>query len=426
MLRNMLMNPATGRHIFVTRLLASALITASALSSSISCAQADTSQQSSKNENLPPQQTGGTNKKTLQEFQIKQRSQARTSGNFGPYTVSNEKTCFDARRKQERACADFEDHYDSGESDGQAWFNRGKRYDNKGRLLSETERFSLIDAGYRKHCAGETPTKSGSWTLVSYNKGFSAQLDGWQFRPDDLASLEDWAKYVPDSSGGQWAVARYWYLYGWKARSSRAASDVSESAWKLFRERLAKADESLTLAETRPIGCPLVSALRLELMLMQSDTKGEMRKSFNDAQKKYPGYHPLYFAMARRYEPRWGGSEREFERFAQDVIKLASNPEGVGMYVRLYVNADEQNGLRLNKETLKPKWKTFQSGFEKLLKLYPNSETLVFQYIDFACRVGDSKTYRRLRPRAIGFEESYAFREPLDACDAAYGWTEVR
>ena len=85
------------------------------------------------------------------------------------------------------------------------------------------------------------------------------------------------------------------------------------------------------------------------------------------------------------------------------------------MYVRLYVNADEQNGLRLNKETLKPKWKTFQSGFEKLLKLYPNSETLVFQYIDFACRVGDSKTYRRLRPRAIGFEESYAFREPLDA-----------
>ena len=149
MLKIELTNAAMSRFVFASRVCALVLMVASALSPSISCAQTSATQQSGKNENLSVQSTAKASSATFQELQLKQRTAARLKGNFGPYVVGNDKTCFDSRRKQERVCADFEDQYDSGQSDGQAWFNGAARSDNKGQLLPGVERFALIDAGYR-------------------------------------------------------------------------------------------------------------------------------------------------------------------------------------------------------------------------------------------------------------------------------------
>ena len=359
--------------------------------------------------------------------QKNERDRARERRIFGPIQVGDKTTCFDGRRRIERRCADYENKRAEGEADGQAWFNGPTRSDQSGKPIPPAEGYAQIDATYQKHCSGKTRTKSGLWMLSFYVNGLDQQIEGWRFQPEDLKTLEGWAKYVPSSSGGAWAVARYWRAYAWDARGGRGAADVDPAAWTLFRERMEAADKSLLEAESQSRSpCPVVPTLRLLIMLDQGAPKADIRRQFDVLQKTFPEYHGLYAAMSRAYEPRWGGSEIEFDRFAQHAAKLSEKFEGIGMYARMYAFADQWSGLRLDRASLKPKWSQLQAGYNKLMVLYPESEAIAFQYLDFACRVGDGKAYRRLRPKAIGFEAAYSFREPLEACDAEHGWVETK
>lgn len=361
--------------------------------------------------------------KALQERELARR---RKLGDFGPVVVGDARTCLDRRRKVERPCGDYEDHHWLGEGDGQRWFNSGSSYGKDGKLLPAAEQYAEADDLYRKHCAGQSRTKSGLWTLAHFREGLRVQLRGWRFRGQDLEKFRDWANSRPESSGGLWAEAEYWDGYAWDARGERFAADVAEAAWPVFRERLTKAHAALELAAKRPIGCPLIEQMQIASMITNGEPKAEVRKVFDEAQKKFPEYHPIYFQMARAYLPQWGGSEQAVEAFANDAARLAAKFEGIGMYARIYANFDKYRILKLGKEELKPKWPKLKKGFEKLLALYPNGETVAFQFLDFACRVGDKKTYHSLRTRAVGHEESYRFREPLDACDSAFGWVESK
>lgn len=284
-----------------SRIVILSLATCLVLSPEITLAGASETSPSSAKAIPAPQLSVSANLKQMQE---RGRARARQSGSTSAYVVGDEKTCFDPRRKQERPCGDYEDLYDSGQSDGQKWFNSGQSYGNNGKLLPAAEQFAPTDELYRKHCSGETRSKSGFWTLEAYSSGFSIQVEGWS--NESLNKFRTWAESQVESSGGHWAQAEYWYSYAWHARGARYAADVPEAAWQLFRERLAKADASLKLAAERPLGCPLIQQMRISLMHLSGQPKVAIKKEFIEAQRLFPEFHPLYVQMAQVYpNSRW-------------------------------------------------------------------------------------------------------------------------
>jgi hypothetical protein len=63
------------------------------------------------------------------------------------------------------------------------------------------------------------------------------------------ADLEKWIAKYPKSLYPRVALARSLCTYAWEARGGGGASTVTPEGWKLFRARLAQADQVLTEAE---------------------------------------------------------------------------------------------------------------------------------------------------------------------------------
>jgi hypothetical protein len=220
----------------------------------------------------------------------------------------------------------------------------------------------------------------------------------------------------------------YWHSYAWQARGKGYADSVSKEGWALFSERMEKALAVLA-SEGDLATCPDLHVLSLDALLETGADAARMRAVFDRAQKTWPEYHQLYFAMARRYQPSWGGSEQQYDRFAEEAARLTTSFEGAGMYARLYWLVDRRNGLPLlhgERQRRFPSWLRLKAGYNDLLKRYPDSIHTIGKFADVACRGDDSALYGSLRAQILGYENFVPFLDPLEICDVRHGFNPAR
>jgi hypothetical protein len=96
--------------------------------------------------------------------------------------------------------------------------------------------------------------------------------------------------------------------------------------------------------------------------------------------------------------PRWHGEEGEWQKFANEAVKLTPKSEGMGIYTRILMMAWSVNEF---KEFREPdiSWKKMKQGFLDIKRQYPNSPSNLNYFCMFACIAGDKETAKQLFKR---------------------------
>jgi hypothetical protein len=263
--------------------------------------------------------------------------------------------------------------------------------------------------------------------LLALDEGFS---DAFRRQPDwsvSLARIEVLKSKFPSTAFVTIAEARYWIDYAWVARGGGFASSVTSDGWKLFRERLEKAEK--VLINTKSYSDKLPNWYD-NMIIVQSalDRPADERDIvFLEGARKYKTYYPIYSTMLYYLSPKWGGDWETVDNLVKWSVDNTKEIDGNSMYARLYwaVSANLQEGERLFKST-RASWPQMKNGFEDLMSRHPNSKWNLNNFAKFACMAGDKKTFLTIR-RQVGndvMDDAWSQKLSLDLCDTKFGYMQ--
>lgn len=241
-----------------------------------------------------------------------------------------------------------------------------------------------------------------------------------------LETVEFFKKAAPKETLSALIEAQYWIDYAWHARGSAYASSVSEDGWKLFRERIAKAEAVLSESKTYASSNPIWYEKMLIVKSAGNATHRERDAVFIEGAKKFPWYLPLFFAMEEYLAPWWGGNWEMIDNMTSWSVEQTKPNMGTAMYARLYwAISGHYTQVPNIFETTKAKWPKMKQGFDDLTNRFPSMWNLN-AYARFACDAGDRATYITLRKRIgnDGIDEKAWVSKHHEVCDTKFGYTK--
>ncbi|MFZ6656796.1 hypothetical protein [Undibacterium sp. TJN19] len=207
------------------------------------------------------------------------------------------------------------------------------------------------------------------------------------------------AKY-PNSPLGVLAEANYWSSYAWHARGHGYSSSVTPEGWRLFHERMEKAEQVLIENKTAGDVLPNWYELMLEVKGALGRPEEDRSAIFYEGAKKYKTYLPIYFQMANYIHPLWGGSWKAVDDMVTWSVNNTKDTEGQSLYARIYWSVGQSVVYRDNLFTVSTaKWPKMRAGFEDLMTRLPKSKWNLNNFAMFACHAGDRKTFLSLRSK---------------------------
>lgn len=263
--------------------------------------------------------------------------------------------------------------------------------------------------------------------LSMLNDGYSRIFDNQPDWSKSLARIEDLKKKFPNKAFVALAEVRYWIDYAWDARGGGYASSVTPEGWKLFHERLEKAEKILN--ETKSYSAE-IPTWYVHMIIVQSAlgrSEKDRDKTFLEGAKRYRSFYSTYFTMLSYLRPQWGGSWETVDNLVKWSVGNTKEIDGNSMYARLYWVASEEmpEGETLFKNT-RASWPKMKKGFEDLMARHPKSNWNLNNFAKFACEAGDKKTFLALR-RQVGkniMDAAWQGNSNLDLCESKFGYTE--
>jgi len=210
----------------------------------------------------------------------------------------------------------------------------------------------------------------------------------WQAR---LKLVDDWIALTPRDATPYLAKANVLVAYAWDARGSGWASSVDEDGWRLFRERLAAAQQVLESSSAISRTSPDWYETMLTVALGLSWPEPAYTRLFNEAVQREPTYYFFYFNAAQYFLPRWQGRPGDLARFVDEAVARTQSKEGQTLYARIYWSLL----WAFENQTFAPgraDWPRMRQGFQDILRTYPdnwNANAFAF----YACMAEDWPTY---------------------------------
>lgn len=167
----------------------------------------------------------------------------------------------------------------------------------------------------------------------------------------------------------------FFVRYAWDARGGGWASTVSEDNWKLMKERLNIARESLE--KSWAIKPMLDTALRMQWVEL-GDTRGrkEMERWFNNAMELDPGNYDARMNKLNWLHEKWHGSVKEMLNFGKECLSDTNGTAALTLYdVHLELaKYHRQSDRGSEAEYLKrPEvWNDIKLSFEKFFEAHPD------------------------------------------------------
>jgi len=177
--------------------------------------------------------------------------------------------------------------------------------------------------------------------------------------------LQQWVSLRPHSITARIALAESFANYGADARGTGFSDTVSQSGWKLFSERTAKAKQVLEQASALPAKDPEWYFAMQTVALSQDWAPDARRELLEKAVKFEPAYYYYYREYAYSIQPKWGGEEGEVARFMQEAADQMGGDAGDGLYFRVAstIVCGCQSDQQLNLS-----WPRIQKGFAAVEK----------------------------------------------------------
>ncbi len=260
----------------------------------------------------------------------------------------------------------------------------------------------------------------------------SALLDGYG---DAFERESDWSKSLarvdylksryPNQAFVALAEAEYWISYAWNARGHGFASSVTEEGWKLFRERLEKAEQILVETKSYSADLPIWYSDMINVQSALDRPEDERDRVFLEGVKRFPAFYPTYFTMLNYLSPKWGGTWRTVDNLVKWSVEHTKEAEGDSMYARIYWAAAGDPKVNLFKDTFAT-WPRMRRGFEDLMARHPKSKWNLNNFAKFACMAGDRQSFLKLRAQ-IGkdvIDAAWPESASLDLCETKFGYSE--
>ncbi len=114
--------------------------------------------------------------------------------------------------------------------------------------------YASLEAMAKKYREEKTLRNDGGWALDKFYFVFDSYHEVNQVNPEQYQEkmermLKEWQVAFPDSPTPQVALAGFYVGYAWYARGASYADKVEKENWKLFEERLLKAEAVLNASE---------------------------------------------------------------------------------------------------------------------------------------------------------------------------------
>jgi Domain of unknown function (DUF4034) len=243
--------------------------------------------------------------------------------------------------------------------------------DTAARILKE-EKFVELDCLADRARSGKERLPGGLWKIHLLYQGLcqpvpyplhATQQDWTRL----LQRLRRWEKARPESITARVTLALAYLNYAQDARGSGYANTVSESGWKLFKERTAEARRILKEASKLRRRCPEWYVAMQMVAINQGWSVTEARALFEEASKFEPEYYTYARDLAYFLLPKWHGEVGDTEKFVQEIADRIGGEKGDILYFQVaaadYVICGCDNNPELS-------WDRIKRGFEASEKHY--------------------------------------------------------
>lgn len=238
-------------------------------------------------------------------------------------------------------------------------------YENAIRQLLDSEDFDRLECIANAARSGKTKFSGGLWELHNFYLSIQkpqghATDEDWQ---NYLAKLDKWASVKPDSVTARIALANAYEAYGWVARGDGYSDSVTESGWRLFGERVAKAQSILQEADKLQAKCPEWFVVMLQISRDQSWDSDAAADLFKRAVVFEPDYYYYYRLRAAYLSPKWSGEEGDTAKFAADSANSIGGKDGDILYFQMaetLVCCEKDAFLQMS-------WPRLQNGYLQLV-----------------------------------------------------------
>ncbi|HTU26073.1 MAG TPA: hypothetical protein VMF30_11780 [Pirellulales bacterium] len=170
----------------------------------------------------------------------------------------------------------------------------------------------------------------------AYTVGSSGSHGGLEaYFQGQLGFIDEWLRQYPKSVAARIAKAQAYIAYAWDARGSEFAEKVRDEDWKIFGDRLEKAEAILEeTAKLKPRDvCVFSTLLRLGKALDWD--KEKMQKTAErglQVSKKDP---ELIDGVTGSLLPRWGGEPGDLGKAALFFSERIKGPDGLEAFMRV-------------------------------------------------------------------------------------------
>jgi len=211
--------------------------------------------------------------------------------------------------------------------------NAGTDYEDAIASLLHEKQFDQLDCLAQHARLSKDRFSGGGWKLSTLYLGLDdavprsthASEEDWS---EHLQLLKAWTSERPQSVTARIALADSYVDYAYFARGDGYANTVSDNGWKLFRERLATAKETLDSASSLPTKDPQWYWVMLQIANYTDWSLADTQALYDQAIKFEPDYYYYAAAFAGYLDPKWHGSPGDRERFVQEAADHIGGTKG--------------------------------------------------------------------------------------------------
>jgi hypothetical protein len=193
------------------------------------------------------------------------------------------------------------------------------------------------------------------------------------------------------TAAAQLVKADFYLMYAWRGRGNGTADQVTDEGWRLFKERLAMAEQALNKAWSEDPYDAQIPTLMISIAEGQQKERPEMEKWFQRAMKLDPDNYQACRGKLHYLLPQWYGSRDDMLAFGRECV--VSTNWG-GHVPLILVDAHSEFSRTLNADdrqaywALPDVWPDIQAGYERFAQTRPDATRFRYPYAAYAFRCG--------------------------------------
>ncbi len=296
-------------------------------------------------------------------------------------------------------------------------------YSDRMRDLLAREQFHDLECAADSARSLKQRFASGAWKLhtiyraIQEPKGHATEED-WNIH---LKRIDRWVKAYPASITARVAWANAYVSYAWDARGAGYSDTVSPNGWRLFDQRMDRAQEILQDASKLPSKCPEWYDVMLVIAKAQGWDREKEAALFREAAAAEPGYYYFYREQMSYLQPKWHGEDGEAQAFAAEEADRVGAGPGDALYFQ--IAAGTVCGCDADTQLKKLSWPRIQKGYAELEKQLGPSLTNMNMLAYMAVQMEDSAVAYELFPK-IGEQWDEMVWKTKSYFDSCKQWAE--